>query len=129
MKYLRISRKLFSFCLFNHPLSCFVRKVSVKCSETVVMNLHIIGNTFVKIRIKSHTLHFHHSDWFPIVRDCLLYLYREQSEKYSAKWDRGFIDDLELWLCVLWSVRKASVTMVQNTFSSLMFDHGCLMKN
>ena len=33
-------------------------------------NLHIIGNTFVNIRINSHTLHFHHSDWFQIVRDC-----------------------------------------------------------
>ena len=70
MNYLRISIKLFSFCLINPQLSCSVRKVSVKCSETVVMNLHIIGNTFVIIRINSHTLHFHHSDWFQSVRDC-----------------------------------------------------------
>ena len=27
-----------------------------KCSETEVMNLHIIENTFVNIRINSHTI-------------------------------------------------------------------------
>ena len=81
MNYLPISRKLFSFCLINPQLSWFVRKVSVKCSERVVMNLHIIGSTFVNIRMNSHTLHFHHSHWFQIVRDCWIYLYREQSGK------------------------------------------------
>ena len=62
-------------------LSCFVRKMSIKRLETVVMNLHVIGNTFVNIRKNSHTLHFHHSDWFQIVRDCWIYLYRKQSER------------------------------------------------
>ena len=52
----------------------------VKCSETVIMNLHIIGSTFVNIWINNHTLPFHHSDWFQIVRDCWIKLYREQSE-------------------------------------------------
>ena len=51
LKYLRISRKLFSFCLINPQLTCSVRKLSVKCSETVVMNLYIIGNIFGNIRI------------------------------------------------------------------------------
>ena len=32
---------------------------TVQFSETVVINLHIIGNTFVSIRINSHTMHFH----------------------------------------------------------------------
>ena len=77
LNHLRISRKLYSFCLINLKLS---RIVSVKCSETVVMNLHIIGNTFVNIRISSHTLHFHHSNWFQIVRDCWIYLYSEKSQ-------------------------------------------------
>ena len=36
----------------------------VKCSETVVINLHVIVNTFVNIRMNSHTLHFYHSDLF-----------------------------------------------------------------
>ena len=73
----------------NPKLYCFVRWVSVECSETVVMNLQIIWNTFVNIRINSHTLHFHHSDWFQIVRDCRFYLYREQSERYLVKWDQA----------------------------------------
>ena len=62
------------FVFLNTRLTCFVRKVSVKCSETVVMNLHIIGNTFVIIQISSHTMEFHHSDWVQIVRDCWTYL-------------------------------------------------------
>ena len=37
----------------------------------VVMNFHIIENIFVNIWINSLTLHFHHSDWFQIVCDCL----------------------------------------------------------
>ena len=87
---MRISWKPFSFYLIDPLPYCFVRKVSVKCSETVAMNLHIFGNTFVSIRINSHTMHFHHSNWFQIVCDCWIYLYHEQSEKkYSAKWDRG----------------------------------------
>ena len=68
--YMYMYLKLLSLPLINPQLSCFVRKISVKCSETTVMNLHIIGNTFVNIRINSHTLHFHHSDWYQIVRDC-----------------------------------------------------------
>ena len=72
---------MFSVCLINPRLSCFVHKMSVKCSETVVVNLHYIGNNFVNIRINSHTLHFHHSDWFKIVCDCWIHPYREQSEK------------------------------------------------
>ena len=40
LKYLRISRKLFSFCLIYPQLSCFVRKMSEKCPETVVINPH-----------------------------------------------------------------------------------------
>ena len=80
LNYLRISLKLFSFCLINPQLSCFVRKMSVKCSENLVMNLDIIGNTFVNIRKNSHRLHFHLSDWFQIVRDFWIYHYREQSE-------------------------------------------------
>ena len=64
LKYLRVSRELFSFRLINPQLSCFVRKVSVKCPETVVIILHIIDNTFVNIRINSHTMHFHHSNCF-----------------------------------------------------------------
>ena len=83
LNYLRISRKLFSFYLINLQPPCFVHKMSVKCPETVVINLHMIGNTFVNIRIYGHTLHFHHSDWFQIVRDCWIYLYREQSDKIS----------------------------------------------
>ena len=70
LDFLRISRKLFSFCVVDPKLSCFVRRMSVKGSKTAVMNFHITGNTFVNIRINSHTFHFHHSDWIPIVRDC-----------------------------------------------------------
>ena len=51
MKYLRISWKLFSCGLINHQLPYFVRNVFVKWSETVVINLHIIGNTFINIFI------------------------------------------------------------------------------
>ena len=40
--------------------------MSVKRSETVVMNLHVIGNTFVNIRKNCHTLHFHHFDWLQL---------------------------------------------------------------
>ena len=69
LNYLSISRKVFSICLIDAKLSCFVRKMFVECSETVIINLHVIGNTFVNIRLNSHTLHFHHSDWFQIVRD------------------------------------------------------------
>ena len=64
----------------NHPYNIFelfaylsetvLILSSDKMFKTVVMNLHIIGNTFVNIRINSHTLHFHHYDWFKIVRDC-----------------------------------------------------------
>ena len=50
-------------------------------TKTVVINLHIIGTIFVNIRIDSHSLHFHHSDWFQIVRDCCIYLHRVQSDK------------------------------------------------
>ena len=50
----------------------------------------------VNILINSLTLHFHHSDWFQIVRDYLIFLYRKQSGKYSAKWDRGLIDLIDL---------------------------------
>ena len=32
-----------------------------------MINLHIIGNTFVDIRIDSHTMHLHHSDCLQIV--------------------------------------------------------------
>ena len=35
-----------------------------KCPETVMMNLNIIRNTFVNIRINSLKLHFHHFAWF-----------------------------------------------------------------
>ena len=31
--------------------------------------------------MNSHTMHFHHSNWFPIVRHCWIYIYHEQSEK------------------------------------------------
>ena len=86
LNYLLFSRKLFSFCLINPQLSSFVRKVSVKCSEPVVTNHHI-GNTFVNIRIHSHTLHFHHSDWFKIVSDCWIYIYREQSANMFGQVD------------------------------------------
>ena len=42
--------------------------MSVKCSEMDMMNLHIMGNTFIIFVKKSHiALHFHHSDWFLIV--------------------------------------------------------------
>ena len=70
LNYLRISRRLFSFCHTNPMLPWIVRIMSVKCSEMIIMNLHIIENTFVTSRINSHTLHFHHFDWFQIVRDC-----------------------------------------------------------
>ena len=89
LNYLRIPRKLFSFCLINPQLSCFVRKMSVKSSETIVIDLHIIGNTSLNNRTNSHTLYFHHSDLFQFVDDRWIYLCREQSEKYSAKSDRG----------------------------------------
>ena len=46
----------------------------VKCSQTVVMNINIIRNTFVNIMINSHTLHFHQSDWFQIVQ--IVYIHR-----------------------------------------------------
>ena len=76
-----------SHCIVLNPqLPCIVRKFS----ETVMVNLNIIRNTFINIRINSFTLHFHHSDWFQIVRDCRIFLYHKQSDKYSAKWDRGF---------------------------------------
>ena len=78
---MRISRKLFSFGLINTHISCFVRKMSVKCSETVVINLRIIRNTSANIRLIIPTLHFHHSNCFSIVCDSWIYLYREQSEK------------------------------------------------
>ena len=61
LKYLRIFRKLFSFCLINPQLSYSLRKVSANCSETVAMYLHIIGNTFGNIRAISDILHVHHS--------------------------------------------------------------------
>ena len=80
------------FIVLNPQLSCFVRKVSVECSETVVMSLHIIGNTFVNIWIISHKLHFHHSDWFQIVPDCWIYLVNNRKQ-YSAEWNRGLNPD------------------------------------
>ena len=91
MVFWTISRNIFSFCLINPQLSCFDRKVSVKCSETVVMNLRITGNTFVNIRINSHTLHFHHSGWFQVVRNCWIYLYREQLEKIFGQVGPGLL--------------------------------------
>ena len=67
------------------------------CSETVVINLHIIGNTFVNIRIH-------------IVTHCILIIsigFRlfaiaefisivNNRKKYSAMWKRGFIWPLVL---------------------------------
>ena len=47
-------------------------------------------NAFVDIRISSHTIEFNHPDRFQIVRDYNFFHYRNQSERYSAKWDRGF---------------------------------------
>ena len=58
LNYLLFSWIPVSFCLITAQLSCLVCKMFVKCSETVKMNLHIIGSTFVNIRINGHTLHF-----------------------------------------------------------------------
>ena len=53
------------------------------------MNLDIIGNTFVNIRINSHTLHFHQSDWFKLIAIAEFISMVNNRKKYSVKWDRG----------------------------------------
>ena len=60
MNYFHNSRKLSSFYRIKHS-AILLRSQSVrKCSETIVMNLHIIGNTFANNQINSHTLHWFH---------------------------------------------------------------------
>ena len=44
----------------------YYRLFTIETIDAQYMNLHIIGNTFVNIRINS----FRHSEWFQIVRDC-----------------------------------------------------------
>ena len=60
-------RKLFSM----HPIKSWAILLGSQSvpllSETVVMNLHIIGNTFVNIRINSLTVFF---SSFRLVSDC-----------------------------------------------------------
>ena len=59
LNFLHISQKLFSFCRIKSSAILFCSQSVHKCSEMFMMNLHIIGNTFVNIRINSLTLHFH----------------------------------------------------------------------
>ena len=94
----------FTICLFLDTVpilsnkipifAAFVRKVSAKCSETVMMNLHKIGHTFVNIRINSHTLHFHHPIVFRLFAIAESISIVNNRIKYSAKWDRGLIVDI-----------------------------------
>ena len=88
MNYFHNSRKLSSFYRIKHS-AILLRSQSVrKCSETIVMNLHIIGNTFANNQINSHTLHWFHicSRLFAIIAEINSVV---NNLKYSAKWDRG----------------------------------------
>ena len=54
-----------------------VRKLFINSRDESSYNLKHIH----KYLEKSHTLYFYHSEWFPIVRDWWIYLYREQSDR------------------------------------------------
>ena len=58
---LHFSRQLFSFYRTKPSASLLHSQSARKCFRNV-MNLRIIGNTFVNIRINSLTLHFLNSD-------------------------------------------------------------------
>ena len=46
--------------------------------------------------INSNTKAFHHSDRFHIVSDNKIFLYRKQSDMYSAKWECGV--SMQTWM-------------------------------